>query len=770
MDVSDLIKLAVAEKDPARRAAIKAQIKSLQQQRTPSRPLAQLKISEKQMAEPSKWERFKGAMRYDVSGEAAQKIKNAATSLNQATKTYTPTLRKATIGSGKLALQGAGIAGAGLAGAGVRAQALGGAAWGAGAAIGRVGINKVVDVLPSIIWILSAIIVWTVDFTLGFNGIDPIKLYNFLSLSGFQGIRNIVNTFVIAGLIIYSVMHFFKRKQQNGITAKSMIIFLVAAISIPLLFQTFPEFNYFKITASEIFFLLILFLGGAEVLAVSLVIIMLSMIVTYGGLEIGVFFHLAFALAFWLLLLRKLMPDKSEADLSMAIYLFADFFAFSIFGYITNNSIIANRLFIPIPLLAFIIYGYELPKDWLSKLLTGAVILFYVAYAFTLVISFSDLSSQLDSGQKTQAIEAFQVTWEKIKNIYFETETAAREGINDTKNTLTGQDYYTAQVDQNAKEKLGVYMEDLKPASDYFMTEEKALIEGKLTAKSIDGEVKIKSLVCLTDQTENRKKQTIAGSINPNATEENPLIVYNTRTESFGCEIPRDYPNVKFMPGTKNVVVRAEFDFKTSAYLKSYFKEKSQLMQMYSEGIDPFEQLGIKDKNPVTVYTNGPIKLAFGMRGAMIDLDSTKPTEELPLVFIINNDWQGKITDIKKIYFILPKGMTLKTDEGKPTYCFGYTLTQADCSNVNDDQNEWCSAENFNIYEYDGTAEGKKITDNSKAIEKEQRMLCRVNVETAQILGEDMPYMTQYVRAIMDYSYQLQKSVSITVKASQAIS
>src|SRR3989344_484804 len=83
-----------------------------------------------------------------------------------------------------------------IVGSGAKIQAAGsaitGAAWGLGAAAGQQGVEALRVAMPAGFWILFSLLVYAVDWLFGFNGIDGLELFRFLSLGGFEGIRSLL--------------------------------------------------------------------------------------------------------------------------------------------------------------------------------------------------------------------------------------------------------------------------------------------------------------------------------------------------------------------------------------------------------------------------------------------------------------------------------------------------------------------------------------------------------------------------------------------------
>jgi len=572
-------------------------------------------------------------------------------------------------------------------------------------------------------------------------------------------------------MIAVSVFYFIKKRRERRFSNAQMFILIFLVFVFPLLFQSFPEFTIFTgltIGATDLLIFGLLSLGGAELFALWLVIILAGIAFTHGGLSPGAIAHLAFALLFWLGFLRKQIQDRTEADLIAALLIFLDFFMFSILGEIFNNSLISNRLFIPIPFLFVAILTFDMKKDWLSKVLINIVIVGYIIYSFTLAINFVDISQQLDDTKNAQALEAAKVTWEKGKNFIKELFRGVNESITQTKATLRG-DYYTANIDSQVKEReLGLYLKDLKPFAKTYFDDEQVSVGGTLVVNAIDEEIIVHSLNCFSMvKNEEGDEKRIDGIMDPIINEQRPLSIFRKEQDSLSCDIPGTFPEPLWKEGTKTIVIQAKYDMVTSSYLRTVFLNREDFRQLTREEIDPYEHYGIL-KASGGIYTPGPLIIAPQLKADIVGL-VIEEENELPYGFTLENDGTGSFTDFTSLFLILPKGMTLKKDEGASTSCFGYSFEPGSCSSLGssfNDVDKWCADGDFNIYSLDvKNDQGKKLTDPLKGRElvDYRTVRCKVLAEPQRLL-EDRPYAEHYTRIITKYTYQLEEKVTVPVR------
>ncbi len=373
---------------------------------------------------------------------------------------------------------------------------------------------------------------------------------------------------------------------------------------------------------------------------------------------------------------------------------------------------------------------------------------------------------------------------------------------------------FQGQVEQNKYESLGVYFLNVRAAQPKFYTQEPVIIWGTIRSKTF-GDMAIVNLKCL------RKKdgKTLeAGQAIPNI----PFPIFQYEETDVECK----YNKSTFDPGTQTVTLAAEFNFTTTAYQKAYFMERERYRTYARESIDPLTQFGIKDKNPATVYTNGPVEIGMKVTPLMTvsNVVSTDEGGVSPFVYLtvsnkqqvedkdkkIISKWEGKIKNIRELVLLTPPGVSLQESKEYPERfdCSpipfkAYTIedcksacTQAQfavCSSVCK-ESAFCKSEcevsknrcvedcsimfqeslpdanpsqftaPYNAYALDLTHVNYVKTDEYKDIGRYQTFGCRLKT-SADVL-DNSPITTRYFRVIARYNYLLENNVPVIIEAS----
>ncbi len=303
---------------------------------------------------------------------------------------------------------------------------------------------------------------------------------------------------------------------------------------------------------------------------------------------------------------------------------------------------------------------------------------------------------------------------------------------------LTG-DYFTGKVDKNRYEPIGVYLEDLKPADPYFYSNEPVIVWATLKAKVLDEPVNV-SVGC------NAKE--IKGQINPKyLTKDYAIDLYEE--EDIECNLP------PLSEGIHKVTFNADFNFKTMAYIKSYFIDKTRLRTMTREGIDVLDQYGIKDKSPVAIYSNGPVEIGMQVETGKQPIGiytepSRKYLNSVSLGVTLNNRWDGGIKEITNLIIKVPDGLSMDNLSCEKGYDFRYQQCYGEGAPM-----EECE-EGYNLYIL---SKPKKLK-----VETFETFKCDFNVDPDLRLLGTTPIATRYFKVIVEYNYRLNKSTVVSVK------
>ncbi len=335
---------------------------------------------------------------------------------------------------------------------------------------------------------------------------------------------------------------------------------------------------------------------------------------------------------------------------------------------------------------------------------------------------------------------------EFFAKLYSTTITRFREEQNKTQQLAYG-DYYTGQVDRNAKEKLGVYLENVQLAQPEFHEDEPVTVYGTLKAQTLDE---------VLDVVMNCTGKKADGAVVP---DENRALFPR---EKFSVDVYEDvdvdctFQKGALGTGSPTITLTADFNFKTLSYLKTYFMDQDKLRALRRTKVDPFSQYGITDTAPATIYTSGPVEIGMGTSQPPIGVNSADDKLSLGLGITVKNLWGGELKKITKFAVILPKGFSIEdVDGGAVQY------QQSDCRALGEKLGG-CDERLVNIYILNPPE--KSIAQNGF---KTYRLRLAVErPDYAFVLGT-APIATRAFKATLEYNYELKKAVTIPIKAQE---
>jgi hypothetical protein len=292
-------------------------------------------------------------------------------------------------------------------------------------------------------------------------------------------------------------------------------------------------------------------------------------------------------------------------------------------------------------------------------------------------------------------------------------------------NYAVGGDIYTGKVDSNAKEKLGVYLQDVKPSQSEFFTEDPVAVWATIVARTFDRPIIINTN-CIADK--GTKQQRKADKIIPGAAYE----VYSVDEEDLDCSF--DAKNLA--KGTHKISLLVNFSFHTLGYQKVYFVDKSRILALQKENTDILDYYGVKDKKPIAIYTNGPVMIGMDVKNMPIKLDRRSTNQVFMLGITIKNQWEGKILNVSGLNLILPAFSRL-------------------------------DGENCGGYEFEEKGAGEyRLKKTLGEIKDYKTLRCPIAVHNVETALGNTPISIQYFKVTTNYTYELEKSVSITIKES----
>lgn len=631
------------------------------------------------------------------------------------------------------------------------------------------GIKPITGGSGSLFIILAALL-YLIDRVSYFNGISIRRFLDNLLFINFDGyIGWFLNSLVLTMMIIYAI--FYKPK------IKEFISFFILAEIVSL----------------------IVFMGGA-------------------GLGVARFVIL---IIFYLFFFRNQYqseqgPDNFSPNIIFSILLFIDYFGFGILAEYVNNPAISNRLIIPIWFYYALIYSHNRSQSWVSKFLIIIVVLMNVFYFAGGIEQMRNYQSSLTPEQKQEGVNFIQKGWQGIKGTYTKIMEDFQRDLDAQMEYATG-GYYKGKVEKNNQGNLGVFIEDMKLSQSRYYSTKDVIVFGTIKAKSLKGRVYAK-ITC--------SKKGFAPTSHIETVPDKYFTIYNLETKDFECRIkpghlisgtfttPSFYGIFKSISlnaiGIHTLNVNVEFPFETLAYLPSYFMDAQRKRSMVREGLDPFAEFDIEDRNPTAVYTDGPVSIGMEVSSPIIEIEEGSLTQpRLGITFENRLGWDGKIKGITSIVILTPPEITIPGD-GCTVDFNDYTLEDCKkdcvsnndyyCKNICKNRNlrvdpdpaidceadckpELIACENdceilfrgedsnqYNAYIFDNVYNivSRAINPGTsiyyfKDIERFRSVSCRLNVKR-EVLGTG-PITIKNFRAKVSYMYSLGKDIDVEIEA-----
>ncbi len=452
----------------------------------------------------------------------------------------------------------------------------------------------------------------------------------------------------------------------------------------------------------------------------------------------GAVVHIVFAIVFLFFLLYDAMEDKASANFWISVFIFADFFVFS-FLNLRWPELEVNRFIIPVWFLAALYFS---KKGKIKSVLVAAVIILYV-YGLYDVFAESVLPGVvgMEIVGEEEKKETIGFVKRALENLKKSLSTFAEKQANATLG-----EYYTGEIDRKAKERLGVYIENLQAADREFFEDQPVNIWATLVAKTLDEPIEVE-IGCTVDG------EIIEG------VEIYPKEIFEV--ESFEEEgIECSFEPGLLREGYHEISMNAKFNFLTMAYIKTYFMDPERRRVLMREGIDPLENYGIVERDPRAVYTNGPI---------MIGLDVGKPPlsadKDFRLGTTLTNWWDGEIQKVTDFYIVTPNEMELEKNEEGVYSCRGkrnYIFDSSSCSEIGEEE-KGCDDNIHNVFKIEHDA------IEIREIENYETILCRLYVQDQNDLLGDVPLVTKYLKVVAKYDYNIHEEIGIQVKGGDGV-
>jgi hypothetical protein len=309
--------------------------------------------------------------------------------------------------------------------------------------------------------------------------------------------------------------------------------------------------------------------------------------------------------------------------------------------------------------------------------------------------------------------------------------------------------YFEGTVEENKEDtRLGIYLEDIKSSDPLLYEGEDAVFWITLRGKAIEEPIPVK--IDCNGMLNNKEK--IANTNNPKE-----ITIFTYEVDTYDCK----FGSLK--SGTIKVNFTAEYPFTTLGYTKAYFISQEKLRELWRQDTDPLLEFKVPERDPIAVYTNGPMKIGMGTVMQPVAIKDT--TSELSRFGItLESRWEGNIKEIKNVEVQVPRSMDLvdcdhSMTEGSSDGCIKR------CNDMGNDGVDECitQCDDYKFYVLDEGGKNRINSDLNSMI-KFQTINCYLHANSKSDILGNSPMSTKYFRTVVDYIYVAQMSRTFYVK------
>lgn len=226
---------------------------------------------------------------------------------------------------------------------------------------------------------------------------------------------------------------------------------------------------------------------------------------------------------------------------------------------------------------------------------------------------------------------------------------------------------YELSVEEGSERPLGVFLDNIQVTSPRVTTDQPVVMLAKLRAEAFKTAQQLRvKLNCYP-----RSDPQLFGEVSPIDT----ISIVQFEQRQVTCTFN---PGV-LKPGNQQLVFEATFDFVTGAYQKAYFMEEKRKRGLAEQGRDPLQ--GISEKYPITVHSQGPLRIAIGVDEQPVSLmeSAAQGTAPGPTISVqLENNWLGEFVALKNLKIGMPNGLVIATVGGYPVSQEGIECSQQD--------------------------------------------------------------------------------------------
>ncbi|MFH0875248.1 MAG: hypothetical protein V1859_04885 [archaeon] len=288
-------------------------------------------------------------------------------------------------------------------------------------------------------------------------------------------------------------------------------------------------------------------------------------------------------------------------------------------------------------------------------------------------------------------------------------------------------DYYTGQVEEGKDDKdLGVFFEDVIASDPKYHEGDPVSVWATLSAKTVEEPIVI-TLSCYASNGSDETDLKIQGTIYPGT-----VNVDSFEEASVSC----DFPAGALPIGEYNIILAATFNFKTMAYLKTYFMNKETIRALRRESKDIFKEYPVIEQKPIAIYTQGPIGIGIESNEPPIGISATENIEPL-LGVTIDNKWTGKIESFDEVTILVPSSFSVDTSSSSCNFGEGGSENDYRSYTLNDPG----SIVDIDLY---------------------KSFKCRMVVDASDL--DNTPVTIRYVKTTARYRYTIEDSTGIAIE------
>jgi len=304
---------------------------------------------------------------------------------------------------------------------------------------------------------------------------------------------------------------------------------------------------------------------------------------------------------------------------------------------------------------------------------------------------------------------------------------------------------YELGVEAKSAMPLGVFLENLGVTPKIVTVDDKVDVFGTVKTASFEGDTLSVKMRCYEDG-----KETDLG-MDP---KEVKIAPYESKT--VDCK----FKGGTIGDGIHTIVLEANFVFPTNAYLKGYFMQQDTIRdykkQKQSADANPLDMFGITDKNPIAVFTGGPLRIGIGFDQQPVPLvspsesvGSDRPAPGPSFGVTFDRNWvDGELTSFKTISITLPPGLALWSISGIDKQEI------SKCEIIDDMQTCTLTEEIL-----------KKLF--REPILMPQTIRVQTDIVDQKKIMADSLMAVRSVRVNAEYNYRIKKSVSFVVRAAK---